>query len=103
MLGPPAPGRRLEQLPPDPGGGWAGGHVPGHQGPPVVGDEQQDEQGLEGQGLDGEEIGRPDRAGVVRRGGIPFSAHPSEFLPARERSKKKKRLLILLIKIHKEI
>lgn len=65
VAGLPAPRRRPEQLPPDPGGSRVGGDVDVHQLPSAMGDEQQDVQRLEGQRLDGEQIRRPDVAPAV--------------------------------------
>ena len=65
VAGRPAPRGGLEQLPPDPGGRRVCGHIRVHELPSAVGDEHQDVQRLEGQGLDGEAVGRPDLAKVV--------------------------------------
>ena len=61
------PGRRLDHLAPDPGGGRAGGHVDMHQLTPAVGDEHQHIQGLEGEGRDREQVGGPQVVGMVGR------------------------------------
>src|ERR1035437_1221830 len=60
MSGLPTPGRRLQELAPDPGGARARGDPDLHQLPPSVPDEEEDVQGLEADGLDHELIGRPD-------------------------------------------
>ena len=53
-----APGRRFDHLPPDPGCGWVCRDVHVHQFPAAVGDEHQDVQRLEREGLDSEQVRR---------------------------------------------
>src|ERR1035437_3043620 len=60
MSGLPTPGRRLQELAPDPGGGRARGDPDLHQLPPSVPDEEEDVQGLVADGLDHEQIGGRD-------------------------------------------
>src|SRR5437588_1007420 len=66
-----APGRRLDQLTPHPGGSRAGGHVDMHQLTPTMGDEDQHVQRLEGQGGLGEQVGRPQVVSMVAQEGAP--------------------------------
>src|SRR5438270_8706711 len=54
-----APGRRLDQLAPDPGGRGVGGHVDMHQFAPAVSDEHEYVQCLEGEGGHREQVGGP--------------------------------------------
>ena len=58
-----SPGRRLDELPPDPGRGRVRGDGDMHQFAPAVGDEDQHVQRLERERRDSEQIGRPE---VVR-------------------------------------
>src|SRR5215472_4342720 len=69
-----APGRGLDHLAPDPGGGRVGGHVEVAQATAVVADQEEDVEGLEGQGLDHEEIGCPNGLSVVGEEGAPALA-----------------------------
>jgi hypothetical protein len=59
------PGRGFDQLPPDPRRGGMGSHLEMDQLATSVADEEEDVEGLEGQGLDDKEVGRPDRLSVV--------------------------------------
>ena len=60
-----SPGRRLDQLAPDPGGSRIGRHVDVHQLTPLMRDEDQHVQRLEGEGLHGQQVYRPEVVGVV--------------------------------------
>src|SRR2546425_8308287 len=74
VLGPTAPGRRLQELVPDPGSGRTGGDVEVDQISPLVIDAEEDVEGPEGHGLDHEEVGRPDATKLVRQEGSPALA-----------------------------
>ncbi len=67
----PAPGRRLQELVPDPRGSRTGGDVEVKQLSPLVADEVEDVEGPEAHGLDDEQVGRPDAAQLVRQEGSP--------------------------------
>ena len=69
-----APGRGLDHLAPDPGGGRVGGHAEVEQAAAVVADQKEDVEGLEGEGLDHEEVGSPDGLSVVGEEGAPALA-----------------------------
>ena len=69
VVGFAVPRRGFDQLPPDPGRGGIGSHREVDQLATSVADEEEDVEGLEGQGLDDKEVGRPDRLGVVGREG----------------------------------
>ena len=60
-----APGRRLDQLPPDPRRGRVRGDVHVHQLPAAVGDEHQNVERLERECLHSEQIRGPEVMGVV--------------------------------------
>ena len=49
-----APGRSLDHLAPDPGGGRVSGDVEVEQAAAMVADHEEDVEGLKGQGLDHE-------------------------------------------------
>jgi hypothetical protein len=61
VLGVLAPGRGLDHLAPHPGGDRVGGHVEVKQTTPIVADQEEDVEGLEGQGL--------EQAAELARGG----------------------------------
>ncbi len=73
------PGCGFDQLPPDPRGGRVGGHLEVEQLAPAMTDEEDDVEGLEGQGLDHEEVGGPDRLGMVGKEGAPALAGRSRM------------------------
>src|SRR5712691_7914511 len=66
-----APGRRLQELVPDPGGGRTGGDVEVDQFPPFVADNKEDEKGPEAHCLDNEQVGRPDAAQLICKEASP--------------------------------
>jgi hypothetical protein len=51
-----------------------GGHLEMDQLATAVADEEEHVEGLEGQGLDDKEVGRPDRLSVVGQEGAPALA-----------------------------
>ncbi len=61
----PTEGRRLQQLPPDPGCGRASCDVEVKPFPPLVTDDEEDVQGPIGHCLNHEEVGRPDAAELI--------------------------------------
>ena len=67
VLGLPAPGRRLQELPPDPSGSRAGGDVKVDQLSPLVADKEEDVEGPEGHGLDDKQIGCPNASQLTRQ------------------------------------
>src|SRR6266568_4870546 len=67
----PVPGRRLQELLPDPRRGGTGGDVDVKRLSPLVFDEEEDVEGPEGRGLDDEQIGRPGADQLVRQEGSP--------------------------------
>src|SRR5713226_2932530 len=77
----PAPGRRLQELVPDPGGGRTGGDVEVEQFPPLVTDEEEDVEGPEGHGLDDKQVGGPDAAQLIRQESSPALAPHRPRLP----------------------
>ena len=56
---------RFDHLTPDPGRGRVRGHVDVHQLAPTVGDEDQHVEGLEREGLYGEQIRGPEMVGMI--------------------------------------
>ena len=56
-----------------------GGHLEVDQLATAVADEEEDVEGLEGQGLDDKEVGRPDRLSVVGQEGAPALAGWAEM------------------------
>jgi hypothetical protein len=67
----PAPGRRLQELVPDPGGSRTGGDVEADQFPTFAADEKEDIENPKAGRLDEEEVGRPDATQLVRQEGPP--------------------------------
>ena len=61
------PGRGLDQLPPDPSGSGMGGYLEVDELAAAMTDEEEDVKGLEGQGLNNQEVGRPDRLSMIRK------------------------------------
>src|SRR6266702_8845540 len=61
----PVPGRRLQELLPDPRRGGTGGDVDVKRLSPLVFDEEEDVEGPEGRGLDDEQICRPALASAI--------------------------------------
>src|SRR5450759_5706258 len=77
------PGRGFDQLPPDPGGGRMGGHVEMDKLATPMTDEEDDVERLEGQRLDDEEVGGPDRLSMVDQEGAPtLAGRPRLATPA---------------------
>src|SRR5260221_6166146 len=68
------PGRGFDQLPPYPRRSGMGGHLEVDQLTTAMADEEEDVEGLEGQGLDDKEVGRPDRLRMVGQEGAPALA-----------------------------
>ena len=65
------PGRGFDQLPPDP---RRGSHLEMDQLATAVADEEEDVEGLEGESLGDEEVGRPDRLRVIGQERAPALA-----------------------------
>ena len=61
----------LNELAPDLLGSGVSSHIEMYQPSPQVGDEEEDVEGLEGECLDGEEVGCPDVGCVVTEKGAP--------------------------------
>ena len=93
MTGLPTPGGRLQELPPDPGGGRARGHIDVHQFSPSMPYEEEDVQGLEPDSLDHEEVGCPDALELVGQEGAPALAVRLPIPPPRQRYRRIERLL----------
>jgi len=64
----------FDQLPPDPYGGRMGGHLEVNELATPMTDEEDDVERLKGQGLDDEEVSRPDRLSMVGQEGAPALA-----------------------------
>src|SRR5450759_1555935 len=73
------PGRGFDQLPPDPGGGRMGGHVEMDKLATPMTDEEDDVERLEGQRLNDEKVGGPDRLSMVGKEGAPALAGRSQM------------------------
>jgi hypothetical protein len=73
------PGRGFDQLPPDPSSGRMGGHFEVDQLATPMTDEEDDVERLEGQRLDDEEVGGPDRLSMVGKEGAPTLAGRSRL------------------------
>ncbi len=71
VRGPPAPGRGLQELVPDPSRGRTGGDVEEDQLSPLVADAEEDVEGPEAHRLDDEQVGGPDAAELVCQEGSP--------------------------------
>src|ERR1700737_2866408 len=76
-----APWSVREQLTPDPGGGGACGDVEMHQFAPVGPDDEEDVDDPVVNGLDNQEISRPDAFHVIRKEGSPGLAAGRSWLP----------------------
>jgi hypothetical protein len=61
----------FDQQPPDPSRGRIGGYVAVDKLATPMTDEEDDEERLEGQGLDDDEVGGPDRLSLVGKEGAP--------------------------------
>src|SRR5437868_2126635 len=69
-----APGCGLDHLTPDPGSGGMGGDLEVEELATAVADEEEDVEGLEGEGLNHKQIRRPDRSRMVGQEGAPALA-----------------------------
>src|SRR5450756_754199 len=77
------PGRGFDQLPPDPSSGRMGSHFEVGQLATPMTDEEDDVERLEGQRLDDEEVGGPDRLSMVGKEGAPtLAGRPRLATPA---------------------
>src|SRR5450759_962909 len=73
----------FDQLPPDPSSGRMGGHFEVDKLATPMTDEEDDVERLDGQGLDDEEVGGPDRLSMVGKEGAPtLAGRPRLATPA---------------------